>query len=49
MVESNYTLNAFVEGEQFEAPFESREAALAAKEALKDAGYDAGVYEPVHE
>ena len=42
-----YELNAKVEGEQITVAFETEDAALAAKEALKDAGHDAGVYVPV--
>lgn len=39
------TLNATVEGEQFSVELESREAAVAVKQALNDHGHHAGVYE----
>ena len=39
------TVNANVEGEKFSVELDSREAAIAVKNALNDHGHHAGVYE----
>jgi len=46
---SNYNLKAKIEDEHIDVEFETEDAALAAKQALNDAGHDAGVYLPVHQ